>query len=168
MNRNKFQTTQEKNTDKKPNYKLRRGLLGAAFGGVIATGGVLGYNAIANDAPEEKFEPTLSSSVSFTLEAEGTVIGEALEETRFRTSDEQPYPNVTQEPLTSTQRNELIVSANNAVDNFEGTARLIPQPGDKFTIDVGEFDGDDEKDVRVRVGTGHLEPSQLPDYYQDK
>lgn len=123
---------------------------------------------MANDAPEEKFEATLTSSTPFTLEQGDTVIDKALEETRFRTGDELPYPNVTQEPLTATQRNELIVSANNAVDNFEGTARLIPQPGETYTIDVGEFDGDDEEDVRVRIGTDPLEPSQLPDYYQDK
>lgn len=164
MNRNKFQTTQEKNTDEKPNYKLRAAIAGLAVGGSL----FLGHNALSNDAPEEKFETTLSSSTPFTLEQGDTVIDKALEETRFRTGDELPYPNVTQEPLTATQQNELVVSANSAVDNFEGTARLIPQPGEMFTIDVGEFDGDEEQDVRVRIGTDPLEPSQLPDYYQDK
>lgn len=189
----------EKNNDKTPKWVKRTG--------AIALAGAVTFGVYkANEAPVEPERPQNSYSVDASVAValgDGETLIDAVD--RIATKEESAHPGYPTNPkpadalpqLTDSQRNEIVVSAQHATDIHDSQgARLQPQPGEVFVVDVGEFDGDPETDIRVRRATesDHFEslvvstpgsgmsrndeveasylvkskPENLPDYYQEK
>ncbi len=105
------------------------GIAAAAAGGIMAA--KLGFGGEAASAPELPHHT--DKQVTFTLEQGGTVQDGAFAHAREQTPD-----------LMVEQEGQIITSSREAA-----RANGIPQPGDGFTLNIGEYDGKPGVDYKV-------------------
>lgn len=131
MNKNKIhinQTTEEEQIIVR-RLKAGAGLAAVAVGGIVAA--KIGMGSEASPAPELPHHT--DKQVNLVIKAGDSVDGNAFQ-----------YMKDSHADLTDTQRAQLVESSRSAVK-----ANGIAQPGDTFTLNIGEYDGKPGVDYKV-------------------